>query len=458
MGITSLHPAYEANKARWKRCRDSYEGEDSVKAAGAEYLPKLSAQDGSEYGAYVKRALYYEAVGRSIDGFVGAIVRKPPGVKLPAKMDVFVKDTTAGGIGLVEFIKKLCSENLLAGRLGILVDYDDAGKRAYLSIYNAESITNWGKDFIVLKETAYVSDPKDELSQKAIEQYRQLLVDDGAYKVRIWRKKVKTEIDASEDWAVFEELTPSKLGINLAEIPFFWCSCFGQSEKIEKPPLLGLVNVALSHYRSSADLEHGRHFVGMPTLYVSGMRDNGTPLRIGAATAILLEDPAARAGYAEFSGQGLGSLERALESKENMMAVLGGTVFGNQKKGVEAAETARIRTSGETSLLMGVVNSVEETLEAALRAAAEWMNVGGGEEIDIDINRDFIDTTLDPQTLAALLKSYLSGAISLDTFLWNLKSAEMLDPEISIDDEKAAIKANPPQGAGDGGDAGAPKT
>src|ERR1019366_8806876 len=132
MGIDALHPAYKANLARWKRCRDAYDGEDSVKLGGEEYLPKLSGQDPREYAAYVKRALYYEAVGRSIDGFVGAIVRKPPGIKLPKPMDVFEKDTTASGIGLVEFIKKLSSENLLAGRLGILVDYDEKQKRAYL--------------------------------------------------------------------------------------------------------------------------------------------------------------------------------------------------------------------------------------------------------------------------------------------------------------------------------------
>jgi Domain of unknown function (DUF4055) len=448
MPITSVHPAYKANLARWKRCRDTYEGEDAVKAAKQEYLPKLSSMTGDEYNAYVLRALFYEAVGRSIEGFVGAIVRKPPEIKLPGKMDVFEKDTTASGIGLTEFIKKLCCEDLLAGRLGILVDFDDKANRPYLAVYTAESITNWGDGFIVLQELAFTPDPTDKFALKQIEQYRELFLDGGVYKVRIWRKKEKVATDTSEDWIVFEEVTPAKLGVALAEIPFFWLSPYGQSDKIEKPPLLGLVNVALSHYRTSADLEHGRHFAGLPTLWVSGVKETTEPIRIGAMGAILLGDPAARVGYAEFTGQGLGSLENALESKENMMAVLGGMVFGPQKKGVEAADTARIRTSGETSLLMGVVNSVEETLEAALRKAAEWQNVklGSDDAIDIAINRDFIDTNLDPQTLNALLKSYLSGACSIDTFIFNLRQAQMLPPETSIEQEKALIKAQPVPG------------
>jgi Domain of unknown function (DUF4055) len=448
MPITSVHPSYKANLDRWKRCRDAYEGADAVKGAGQDYLPRLSGQDGTQYGAYVMRALYYGAVGRSIDGFVGAIVRKPPSIKLPAKMVVFEKDTTASGIGLTEFIKKLSCEDLLAGRVGILVDFDENDKRAYLASYTAESITNWGDDFIVLKESAFVQDGSDRFALKEIEQYRELTVEDEIYKVRIWRKKNSDVKGETEDWFVFEEVIPKKFGLTLNEIPFFWLSCFGQSDKIEKPPLLALVDVALSHYRSSADLEHGRHFTALPTLYVTGVSDTTSPIHVGAQAAILLSDPLAKVGYAEFSGQGLSSLERALEEKEHMMAVLGGAVFADQRKGVEAAETARIRTSGETSLLMGVVNSVEETLEAALRKAAEWMNVpmSGDDAIDIAINRDFVDVTLDPQTLTGLLKSYLSGAISLPTFLYNLQQAEMLAPDQTIEKEIAAIKAQPVPG------------
>ena len=118
-----------------QRC---YEGEDAVKRAGAKYLPRLSGQENNDYAAYLLRALYYEAVSRTVDGYVGAIVRKPPVLNLPGKIADFEQDTTASGIGLVEFIKKLCCENLLVGRLGILVDFDERANRAYLAIYTSE--------------------------------------------------------------------------------------------------------------------------------------------------------------------------------------------------------------------------------------------------------------------------------------------------------------------------------
>jgi hypothetical protein len=438
MPIDTEHPLYTAKLPAWKRCRDAYDGEDAVKGAGQDYLPKIDpTQTAGEYIAYLLRAMYYEAVGRTIAGFVGAIARKAHTITLPEALADFEDDATASGMGAAELVKSLCAETLLIGRSGILVDFDDAQQRAYLALYCAEAITNWGTDRVVLRETLFDTDPKDHYAVVEIEQFRELHLDGGRYTVTIWREQATA--DSRREWAIYSEVVPHLRGKPLDALPWFWLSSMGRTEAIPKPPLLGLVNVALSHYRSSADLEHGRHFTGLPTLWVSGAAADGEPIRIGSGAVIQLADPGARAGYAEFTGQGLGSLERALETKEHQMAQLGAAVLGHHRKGVEAAETARIRVAGESSLLMGVVSAVEETLLAALECCAAWMGVKGG--IEIKINRDFVDQQLDPQTLTALVASYQAGAIDLPTFLYNLDQAEMLQPETDIDELAATLKA-----------------
>ncbi|OBU85483.1 DUF4055 domain-containing protein [Chromobacterium subtsugae] len=435
MPINSTHPDYDANIDKWQRCRDAYDGEDAVKAAGTKYLPKLGGQTGEEYEAYKLRALYYEAMGRSVDGFVGAIARKPTVIELPDGLAAVGQDATADGVNLQEFIKSVCSENLLAGRLGILVDHD--GARAYLRIYRAENIINWGANWLVLTESVCIADPADQYKQKEVVQCRELMLDGSTYRARIWRQKA--DATGRGEWEVAEESTPAKRGAALNSIPFFWLSPQGGTQAISKPPLLGLANVALSHYRSSADLEHGRHFTGLPTLWVSGLEDTDQPIMIGSATLLKVPNPQGRVEYAEFHGTGLGSLERALESKEHMMAVLGAAVFADQRRGVEAAETARIRTSGETSLLMGTVTATEGVIIAALQCAADWMGVSG--DIKVTINRDFVDTQLGPQQLQGLVQAYQAGSMSLDTFIFNMQQAEMLPPDRTIDDEKELIRA-----------------
>lgn len=439
MPVDSRHPLYETNLEAWRRCRDAYDGEDAVKLRGKLYLPKPGGQDDEEYAGYTSRALYYEAVGRTVDGFVGAIARKDPEITLPAKLAALMEDATADGLSLPELIKRVCAEAMLIGRGAILVDFHEEQNRPYLALYTAENVINWRKDRVVLTETVYEPDPEDDFKLVAIEQCRELALDNGRYVARLWRK-ARGERGELE-WTVYQTLNPSNRGKPLNEIPLYWITPLGRTDTIVKPPLLGLVNVSLSHYRSSADLEHGRHFSGLPTFYVTGYvkRPEDEPILIGSTAAVLLDDPQAKVGYADFNGSGLGSLEKALEDKEHMMAVLGAAVFADGKKGVEAAETARIRTSGETSLLMGVVQAAEACLTAALTAAAAWAGAPG--KVEVTLNREFVDITLEPQTLSALVAAYQAGALSLEQFLYNMQAGEMLAPDTDITEEAAALTA-----------------
>src|SRR5581483_11366777 len=179
---------------------------------------------------------------------------------------------TTDGVALNEFIRTLCGEAILTARGGVLVDWDEKADRPYFALYVAESIINWSDDGVVLNETVYDVDPEDAYKLKAVNQIRQLQLVEGVYTVTIWRERAEATIDP-ERWFVYQQMTPTKRGATMNEIPFFWLSPLGKTRRVTKPPLLGLVNVAMSHYRTSADLEHGRHFCGMPTLWVAGMQN-----------------------------------------------------------------------------------------------------------------------------------------------------------------------------------------
>jgi hypothetical protein len=437
MPIETPHPLYAQNLVRWKRCRDAYQGEDAVKAAGEVYLPKIdSKQTTEEYGAYKTRALYYEAVSRTVDGFVGAISRKPHVFDLGDRLADLLVDATTEGTGLAEFVKLCTGEGLLQGRGGIMVDYGEALDRPYFSLYTAESIINWSDDGVVLRETVFEPDPADAFSQVAVDQIRQVRIEDGVCRVTVWRKTPNPALTDLK-WSIYSEMTPTKRSRPLTSLPWFWLSPAGRTGKIAKPPLLGLVNVSMAHYRSYADLEHGRHWTALPTLYVTGMGNTDDEIRVGGGAVIKVSDPQGKVGYAEFTGQGLKSLEKAIEDKEQEMAVLGAAVFAGGKKGVEAAETARIRTSAENSLLMGIVSSVEETLTAALNYAAAW--VDDAAPITVHLNRDFIDEKLDPQTLIGMVQALQSQAMSQETFTYILDQAGMLPPGTDLDGENASL-------------------
>ena len=199
---------------------------------------------------------------------------------------------------------------------------------------------------------------------------------------------------------------------------------------------MGLVDVSLSMYMTSADLEHGRHFTALPTPYVTGIEAD-SDLKIGSGSAWILPDPSSRAGYLEFSGQGLQALEKAIEEKRSIMASLGAQLLQIQRAGVESAESIRLRQNSEASVLVGAVLSVQEGIAKALSVLAEWEGVSG--DIVVELNTDFVDTKIEAGDLQALMHAWQSGAISHETFLHNMQKGEILADDVTIEDEKDRI-------------------
>jgi len=175
-----------------------------------------------------------------------------------------------------------------------------------------------------------------------------------------------------------DPVTSTKRGKAFDAVPFVWLTPIGPTVAVVKPPILGLVSLSLSHYRLSADLLRGAFFCGSPTLYATGISDSDGPNRVGALAVITLQDPNAKVGYAEFTGQGLSTIERLISATEGRMSAMGAAVLvAEQSKRAEIATAAEIRNAGGTSLLSGAVSATQAALRAALAICAEWQGATG---------------------------------------------------------------------------------
>jgi len=432
MGIESKHPLYIETENKWTRVRDSFLGSDKIKSQGEVYLPKLSSQDKEQYASYVMRAMYVNAIKNTVQGLVGAVMRIDPVINAPDRILELADDITGTGVSLNDFISNMLSEQLLMGRQGILIDRTE--DRAYLSGYTTEQITNWMDDTVVLKETYVAHDLNDYYSMNYEVQYRELMIDeDGKYLVRIWRE--------TTGWDVWNEIYPTKVGQSLDTIPFVAISGNELNLNPTQPPLLSLVDINLSLYITSADLEHGRHFTALPTAVVTGI-DDTNELRIGSGSAWILPDASSKFGYLEYTGQGLQALDKAVEEKRSLMASLGASLLQTQKTGVESADTLRLRQNSEASVLVGAVLSVQEGIAKALSIMAEWEGVSG--DIEVSLNTDFSDSKISADDLTALMGAWQSGAISHETFLHNMKKGEVIPDDVSVEDEKDRIDMQNP--------------
>lgn len=454
MPITTPHPQYTAHLSQWQRCRDAVDGSDAIKARGETYLPKLGGQTEDEYTAYKMRALWYGASGRTIQGLSGAVMRKDPVVEVPDALTAHLQDVTRTGVSFPAFAKTTLEEVLKTGHYGVLVDLpaETADTQPpYYAPYTAESIVNWQTVVVqglqqlvrvVLCETLWEAKADDPYTLEAVEQYRVLRLTNTQYQVETYRKSK----EKPDEWVSQGIVVPTFRGQPLDFIPFCFLGPGTLTPDIEKPPILDLVDVNLSHYRSSADLEHGAHFCGLPTPWVAGFPEQ-TVLKIGSSTAWVTTDVNAKAGMLEFTGQGLNALETRLDKKEKLMAVLGARLLEEQKQTVEASDTLSTRLAGEQSVLRSVASTVSVGLSKCLEWAARWMGVSPEEakKATAKLNTDFLDARMTFAELESLVRTWQSGAISYETMYYNMERGEVTRPGIEAEEERELIEAQKPE-------------
>ena len=448
MPINSTHPEYDEYAEQWEMCSDFYEGAAAVKDKEHKYLPRLEKQSDLSYSAYLTRAAFFGAVGRTVDGMAGSVMREAPSLSVPSALEYVKTDVTGTGQSLDEVILGLLKGVLLTNRRGILVDIPLNGSNPVMAVYEGECIVNWAEDrsFVVLKEDVFEADPKDRYERLEITQYRELTLESTpeggkVYVVNIWREKKGKTPALAKEWQIVSTFIPTNRGAPLDYIPFTFLSDMGTDTCIYKPPLYDLVQENHSHYLKSADYCHGLHFTGLPTFFVTGVTpDPKIEIRVGAETALLLPNPSARAGYAEFSGQGLDGLKEALKEHEGKMAALGARLIEQQHKGGQnaTAESARIKQTGEVAVLSSIINSVEAGIRAALKTMAEWLRADAN-AIILEINRDLIEARIDANTLIALLQAVQAGRLSHRTYYDNLKDAGYIDPGSDFEGEVELI-------------------
>ncbi len=458
MKPNTKHEEYEDHYPEWEVMEDVLKGEDAVHKEGEKYLPRLTGQDNNEYSAYVMRAPFYNATARTVDGLIGMIFRKAPTITVPGGMENIVDDITLDNTGLDEFAEQLTRELVGLGRVGVLVEYprvvegpvtmaDMAAQnlRPYVTKYEAEQIINWRMKrinnvmqpvMVALEEEVY--EYVNEFEGEEITQIRVLLLREGVYIQEVYRK------DEKENWYLFETIVPMMRGQTLGMIPFVCMNARGVYMSPDKPPMYDLATLNLSHYRTTADLEHGAHFTGLPTAVVSGYtkESESDVFRIGSSTAWIFPDPSANAKYLEFTGQGLDTLRNIKKDKEDNLAILGARMLAPEKKQSEAADTVRMRHAGDGAILSAICNSVSQGLNKCLEIIGQWE---GTEPATIQLNEDYLDQPLSAQDLQALVQAWQQGAISDETLFYNLKVGEVMDEYTTFEEEQSRIANQPPR-------------
>jgi hypothetical protein len=293
---------------------------------------------------------------------------------------------------------------------------------------------------VVLKEGIEVP-TDDEFVSETVTQIRVLDLPEGAYRQRLYR------MNKDNEWEKHgADILPMKGGVPLPAIQFVFIGAEANGPEVQKPPILDLVNVNWGHYQNSASFENGAHFTALPTPVITGHKiPDGEAIAIGSETFLVLSTQGAEAFFMEFAGTGLGTLVSAMDKKENQMAVLGARMLSEDKKGVEAADTARIHRSGEAGVLGSLAGSVGKGILRALAMAAEWAGAVAT-SVEFELNKDFLPTAMSPALMKEMLMAWQSGGISHQIYFDNMKRGEVIGAETDFETMKTEIDNDIPGG------------
>lgn len=456
-GIATVHPQLRERLPQIYRCRDTILGSDHVKLQGEIYLPKLGNQDTNEYDAYKLRANFLGATERTVSVMVGSLLRKPAEVTIPKKLEYLKEDVTGHGESLEDFIRQTSHTLMGTGRVAILLDRINVAppdNGIYFKFFPSDQITDWDVDEspgrprklvrVVLEEYFMVRiGYRKELRVR----YREYQLTNNICTVNFHEQTQEANVGLKKmtdfrhiQFKKGKTIVLKNKGQPLDFIPVTFVSS-GQEDNYEpgKPPVLDVADINLSHYRTSADLEHGRHWTALPTPYFTGISEDSN-IVIGSGKAMIMADPMSKAGFLEFSGQGLKSLETARIEKEEQMAFLGAKMLTDKSKGSENEEVTRINHSGEIAVLTDLARALSRAITKAFRYAAKWENEQKLDDIFVRLNTDYINAAMSSSDLQSLTSAYQAGAISLDSYLARLQRGEILSEEVSLEDEKEKIE------------------
>jgi hypothetical protein len=501
MALNSVHPLYADMRSDWDKMRDVYRGERHVKAQGAKYLPPTKGMrlDGygrpyaagtinlgqEAYDAYVLRAVLPDYVEDAVDVFVGLLHSQEAQIELPTAMEPLREKITSYGESLELLLRRINVEQLITGRVGLLLDLpknpDPGQPLPYVAIYVAESIINWDDaeiddgpaklNLVVLDESSF---KRNGFDWQNVSKYRvlELEVKPGADgKVDSYgnyRQGVFEDINGSSAAYVASDMAePMLRNTPLENIPFVFINSSDLIATPDKPPLLGLANAVLTIFRGEADYRQNLFMQGQDTLVVKGDLKRSVdpndlaasvgeePLRTGTGAMIHLEGGADNdAKYIGVESAGLSEQRTALENDRKRAEAKAGALSSDTGANAESGEALKTRVAARTASLNQIAKTGAAALEWILKQAAEWMGADP-DKVKVTPNLEFADFQMTGDNLNKLMAAKAAGApLSKESIHQLIAQGGLTEMDFKTEKEKLDEEANealPPPGTVAGG-------
>jgi len=207
-------------------------------------------------------------------------------------------------------------------------------------------------------------------------------------------------------------------------------------------PLISVANCSVQIYRKEADLANSEYLSCNPTLCIVGAtNDENLPNVVGSSVMIVLPNEQARIFYTETDTAALRHVASHIKDLYEE-AIRHGVAVLDARKGVEAAESLRIRQSTQSASIYSVFLASMNAIKQGLDAMCDW----GGynkEEVVVDAPSSLTQGIPDSTILDKIMSGFTEGVIPLEVIHRYLVYSGLLEQTVGYDEYVIMLKNAP---------------
>ena len=453
-------------KQGWQTVDDVSQGTQHLRTCKRreEYLPRERAEESTNYGIRLARAVFFNAFERTLHGLVGMVFRKEPtlGDDVPEairgreasetrpKAEGLAENIDNAGTHWTVFAKEVFSDAMRDGHAFIYVDMPPAlppgstladeraaGRRPYWVSYKADQAVNWRTEVvngkarlaqITFKECSYESD--GEYGEKEVVRYRVLRPGEW-YLYR----EVKGEDNAGTAYLLEAEGQTS-----LPEIPVTVIYSRKTGFLTSRPPLLDLALLNICHYQKYSDYSIYLHIASRPILWFKGRDTSNSNPVVSPYSAFDVDEQNGLVAVAETSGAALGAARQDLEDLKGQMSALGLSIVAGKSPQPERTATEDLLDHvEEESDLATAGRSLKDGLERALYFTALYLDKNAKSGGSVELGATIQELTLTAQDIQAYSNLVALKQLSLETMWTILARAGRLPADFNPEQERQQI-------------------
>lgn len=423
------HSAYTERVKRWETNLDAA-SEDGVKSKGEIYLKKPSSDwDADDYTHYLDRAIFFNIVSSTLDSLLGFALNKEPKLELSPEIKGMA-EKMGDGSTFPQHARNAIWNLLVLGRVGLLVDYPvkvegetrSAASKAQpkITVYPATSIVNWQEQIIDGETKLTMVSLKEARFKPDIDPFAPQTIDTRLIYMLIEGKCFFAyfDVEGGQEPAFYPVL--DFRGVQLEEIPFYFVGTVNNTARIDEAeqsaPVSALVDLNISHYKSTADHEDTIWLAGQATLVISGYNPisaenpsgDAKAIKTGSRTAILLEQ-GGTASLLQAAGNSMAF--EWMQAKVAMMAMIGAKII-QPNPALRTATEVNSENAKQYSVLSLLVKNLQDSYVKAFNMACIFQSGNYSAKNEVVFDSSYMDQGVNGDVISNVIQMYSNGLIT----------------------------------------------